>query len=128
MYDFVFYLVYSQQLKRGKSNGFARYNGSLIVSLTLVIHVMLLFSIGKIFFLDWYRNHVGFVNKSFITVFVLSFMILVFFYYNANKADEISRKYIDDKRPSRLSNILKIIVIAIFPLAISIVISQYYKE
>src|ERR1700737_4341088 len=108
MYDFVFFVIYNQQIKKGKGAGFARYNGSLIASLTLLIHIMLLFSIFKFICFSWYKTHSGVLNKGFISFFVVILMILGFFYYNENRTEKISHKFARDANPTRVGNYIKV--------------------
>ncbi len=77
-----------QQIEKEKSKGFARYNGALIVSLAVVIHVMFLYSILKTIFLDWFKNHIDKVNAGIQSLFIFSVFGFAFYYYNIEKTDK----------------------------------------
>jgi hypothetical protein len=54
MYKFIHYYIYSQQLQREKSEGFARVNGSMVAAMTISIHIALLLSVIKMILAKYY--------------------------------------------------------------------------
>jgi hypothetical protein len=78
MYDFVFFIIYSQQLQKNRSETFSRYNGSLIASLALLIHIGFIYAIiRKVFFKEGGGYGVlGQVSTKIIPILIL---ILGFF-------------------------------------------------
>jgi glucan phosphoethanolaminetransferase (alkaline phosphatase superfamily) len=126
MYDFIYYIVYKQQIEKGKSLGFSRYNGCLIVGLTLIIHLLLIFSILKTIFLNWFTNHIGKVNQGILFLFVLLVFGSVFYYYNARVTEKILKRYSQDVEPMKMLTYFKIIIIIFVPLIIGIIFSSRY--
>ncbi|CAN5500664.1 hypothetical protein BH10BAC3_BH10BAC3_02120 [soil metagenome] len=84
MYDYIFFFIYSQQIRKGKSESFSRYNGALIVALSLVIHIFFCFAVYRKFFLEPGQGY-GFLNRSSESVPVIVIFVLVFFYYIEKK-------------------------------------------
>lgn len=113
-------------MEKGKSKGFARYNGALIVGLTVGIHVMLLYSILKTIFLNWFKNHVGKVNLGILSLFVFSVFGLAFFYYTSKKTEKILHRYSSDLNPTKTINYLKVISIMFIPLVLGIILAKRY--
>jgi len=126
MYNFIYYIIYKQQIEKGRSLGFARYNGCLIVGLTVIIHVMLFFSILKTIFLNWFKNHIGKVNSGIMFLFVFIVFCLVFYYYNSRITEKILNRYSRDLKPSRTINYIKIMIITLIPLIIGIILARKY--
>ena len=115
-----------QQLEKGKSKGFARYNGALIVGLTVGIHAMLLYSILKTIFLNWFKNHVGKVNPGILSLFVFSVFGLVFYYYDSKITEKILNRHADAQNPTRAINYVKVISIMFIPLILGIILAKRY--
>ncbi len=126
MYDFIYFIIYQQQIEKGKSLGFARYNGCLIVGLTVIIHLMLLFSILKTIFSDWFTHHLGKVSEGTNLFFTIAIFCLVFYYYNARKTKRVMNKYAGKVKQKKIFNLLKITVIIFIPLMIEIMLARKY--
>lgn len=47
MYNFIFWIIYSRQIEKGRSHGFARYNAVLAVAFALIVHMCFLVGIYK---------------------------------------------------------------------------------
>lgn len=45
MYNFIFFFIFSQQIQKNGSETSARLNGSLIVGVTIIIHLVFMASI-----------------------------------------------------------------------------------
>jgi hypothetical protein len=124
MYSFIYFVIYNQQIQRGKSESFSRYNGSLIVSLAFGIHIMFILAIIKkirsyFFNLDFFTE-----TKNTLTPFVFILMISTFFYYNKNRTDKILVKYSAIEKPLSQPNIFKVICIIFIPLAFIIAFTK----
>lgn len=126
MYDFIYYTIYKQQIEKGRSLGFSRYNGCLIVGFAVIVHIMFLFSILKTIFLNWFRNHIGKVNSGITFLFVSIVFCLVFYYYNTKKTEKILNRYYRDLYPTRIINYIKIIIIIFLPLILGIILAGKY--
>lgn len=127
MYDFIYYVIYKQQIEKGRSLGFSRYNGCLIVGFAVIVHIMFLFSILKIIFLNWFRDYIGKVNSGITFLFVFIIFGLVFYYYNdTKKTEKILNRYSRDLYPTSIINYIKIIIIIFLPLIIGIILARKY--
>lgn len=126
MYDFIYYIIYKQQIEKGRSVGFARYNGCLIVGITIIIHLMFFLSVLKTIFLDWFKNHIGKVNEGMIFLFVFLVFCSVFYYYNARITEGILNRYSGDIKSTRIISYVKIMIIILFPLIIAIILARKY--
>lgn len=121
MYDFVFFLIYSQQKQKNRSDTFSIYNGSLIVSLAVFVHICLIFAIYRKIFLPAGEGY-GIGNKTgnkFITILV---MIAIFLYYN-KRAAIVLNKYDGNLLPVSTLNVLKLVLIVFVPLAMVAILS-----
>jgi hypothetical protein len=120
MYDFIFFFIYSQQIQKGKSELFSRLNGSLIVGVTLVIHIAFVLSVfRKIFFHGDEGYNVGGQTGDIVGKFIV---ILIFvsaqFYYNIKRAEIILRKHDGSLIAMSTSNIIKVLLLIFAPLII----------
>lgn len=115
-----------QQLEKGKSKGFARYNGALIVGLTVIIHIMLLYSILKTIFLNWFKTYVDKGSSGILYLFVFSVFGLGFLYYNSKKTEKILNRYSDDQNPTKTINYIKVISLMLIPLILGIILAKRY--
>lgn len=93
MYDFIFYFIYHQQINKGKSKTFARFNGSLIVYVALLIHLFLLLEIIRKLFSS--KIDLGFLTKNtFLEVILFAILIrLSYSYYTPKRIETIINKY-----------------------------------
>ena len=127
MYDFIYYIIYKQQIEKGRSLGFSRYNGCLIVAFAVIVHIMFLFSVLKTIFLNWFRDHIGKVNSGITFLFVFIVFFLIFYYYNnTKKTEKILNRYSGDIYPIRIINYIKIIIIIFLPLIIGIILARKF--
>lgn len=126
MYNFIYYVIYNQQLEKGKSPGFSRYNGCLIVALALIIHMMFLFAITKSIILHWFEKHFRKIETWNVPIFVITIFIIVFSYYNKEKSEKILNKFSNYLNPTRTINYMKIMLIMFIPLLIAIILSKNY--
>jgi hypothetical protein len=128
MYNFVFYFIYLGQIRQ-KDTGpkAARIIASMIVSLLVLLHIGLLYTITRylLFNLDGYdisfATGSSYSNKSltiWLPVFVLIY-IVVFNIYTVKKIERLKYKFENSKIYS-FTNVLKFILIMVLPLLISI--------
>ncbi len=125
MYNFIYFVIYNQQIKKGGSETFSRYNGSLIVSFALIVHFAFLGLIMKL--IVRYFNNAFFnikINKVFFVPFVLGVMVMTIIYYNTNRTKIILNKYSTIVNPTSSGNFLKLLSIIFIPLIIGAILSN----
>ena len=118
MYDFIFFVLYRANLKDGEDS--ARYNGIIIVSLALLIHIIFVLAIIKEIFIKQYQstgitywfNH----NRVVYIILLILFAFIVYRYYNSNKIKRVMNKYVNEDSPTKPSYIVKILLILILPI------------
>ena len=93
MYNLIFYFIFNQQINKGRSRGFARFNGSLIVYVALLIHVFLILEIIKKFFHN--KMDIKFLteNKTLEFIFFSLCILLLYSYYTPKRIEAITNKY-----------------------------------
>lgn len=122
MYDFVFFLAYSRQKQKHNSDAFARLNGSLIATLAIFIHLVLIFVIYKKLFLAgneryrWGNNILDYVIGIF-------FCVIGYLYYNEKRTKIILDKYNGALLPVNSINISKMLAIIFIPFIIAALLS-----
>ena len=123
MYNLIFYYIYRQQINKGKSTGFARYNGSLIVFLALCMHIFLVMAIMQKYF-----NHnadIKFLttNKPLEYIIFILCVWLTSFYYNKRRAEKIEGKYCEKEWVNSYGGGITLLLIFAPLLSIAIVLS-----
>jgi len=119
MYNFIFYVIYSQQKQKGKSEKFSIWNGYLIVAMAIFIHLVLLFVIIKKILLVYYN--ISIPGKYLTLGYVLQPTILFlagYWYRSNNRTEKIMNKFLTDKDPTRYGNFLKVKLILAIPIII----------
>ena len=122
MYDFVFFLFYSQQIQKNRSEGFSRHNGSLIASFAIFIHIALIFAVTRKIIFPSGEGY-GLINPTLVKVMPIAILIVGFFYYNRNRSNIILKKYNGNLLPVNTANVLKLILIVFVPLTIAAILS-----
>lgn len=126
MYDFIFYVIYNQQLQKAKSQKFARYNGSLIALVTFFFHIFLLLTIIK-FFGNINITIFGLLLKEnrFLEVgFLVVCLGVAYYFYNDKRIERISNKYVNSGNPTSRINYLKVILLMFVPLILFFVLAR----
>lgn len=125
MYDFIFYCMYSQQRKKGKSDNFSKYNGSLIAGLTLVIHFGLIIAVTRAFYFKTMRYHPWVLLDTFyLKAICLIIMVLPFFYYTKSRVLRIREQHNEEYISFNVINIIKFLLITVLPLLVIIKLSS----
>jgi hypothetical protein len=133
MYNFVFYFIYRSQINQKDGGPFvARYVASIILIITLVIHVGLIYSFFRYFLFNFYRADISFsLGKTYSSKFVYwaaIFFLLVFFvfkYFNLNRIEKIVGKYHQRENFYSFMNILKFTCIISLPLIFAIILVNH---
>lgn len=124
MYNFVYYVLYKRNLKDGK--GSARYNGSLIVAVTLMIHIGLLIAIMKKIFLsnvNWkYISEITKEYKAIEIMLIVLFILSVFLYYTKTRSEKVFNYYSQNVKHKKLTDGIKVLLIIFIPLITMMII------
>jgi hypothetical protein len=124
MYNFVFWVLYMANLKDGR--GYGRYNGTIVVALAILIHILLVFTIVKRLFFhesyftsfkEWFNN-----NKFAYLIILALFAFLIFRYYNYERIEKILKKRSSESHPTKAINILKVLLIIFVPIILGAII------
>ena len=101
MYSFIFYFIYRSQVNQ-KSGGpaIARYIGSLIVFLVVLIHVGLVYSLIRFCIIKLYNESIAFSHSDtynqkvlfWLPIFV-AIILFIYGYFNKGRIDKILNKY-----------------------------------
>jgi DMSO reductase anchor subunit len=123
MYNFIFYIIYCQQVQKGKGEVFARYNGSLIVSFALIVHLLLLLTVIRFLFYKQGmptkdQHHINTTLPGLLLIAVI--FVLVFKFYNNNRVNKILESYANENNPTKTSNVIKVVLALLIPLIILI--------
>ena len=123
MYNFVFYLIYSQQKQKNRSDAFSRYNGSLIVAFAMIVHIALILSLYRKIFLPVGEGYGSGNNKLQLTVIVMSVLLAAYLYYNQKRTEQIIKKYDGNLLPVNAKNVIVLVIIIFIPLIIGMMLS-----
>jgi hypothetical protein len=125
MYDFIFYCLYSQQMKKGKGDNFSRFNGSLITGLTLVIHLGFIIVIARaIFFKTIHYNPWPLLDALPLKTIGFLLAALPFLYYNKKRVQRIREHYNGGYLSFSIPDAIKFIAITLLPLLVIIKLSS----
>ena len=117
MYNFIFYTIYIQQIRKQKSKNFARYNGSLIASIAFFLHVSLLIAVIKKFIGKYIDGNIFtdivIRQKGLVILFLFAFLVFGYFYFNDNRINKIKLKYTNDINSEKFSGVKVIFLLAI---------------
>jgi len=99
MYKFIFYVMYNHQIGKNKGSGFARFNGTLILSFEILLQIILSLSFLRKIFpgLEWtkYLNMFKFLVP--VTFIVLQIVIFRFFNNEKNSVESKDERYQNTK-------------------------------
>lgn len=127
MYNFIYYVLYSANIKDGKFT--ARFQASLITFFALFVHIALVLSVLKRVFREnyensgmqsWFNSH-----KSLYLLIMAVFVFLTFKYYNEDRITKILDRYKEEAYPTRPINVIKVILILLIPIVIGGIILSY---
>jgi uncharacterized membrane protein len=124
MYKFVYYFIYNQQLQKGKSEAFARGNGSLVAALAVVLHLELLFTLIRKVLSNYYSISFNKKEYQFILYALLGIFALSYYWFKSVKRTQrIMDKLVTDRDPTRTGNVIKVIAIIFIPLIVIIILA-----
>lgn len=125
MYNFIFYCLYSQQKKKGKSDTFARFNGSLVTGLTLAFHLGFIIVVARAIYFNTIHYHYWSILDA-VPLKIVCFLIMSipFFYYNKERVERIKKHYHNEYLSLSALNVFKFILILILPLLVIIKLSS----
>src|SRR5690606_14201994 len=125
MYNFIFYCLYSQQKKKGKSDTFARFNGSLVTGLTLAFHLGFIIVVARAIYFNTIHYHYWSLLDA-VPYKIVCFLIMLtpFLYYNKVRVERIKEHYHNEYLSFNILNTLKFILIFILPLLVIIKLSS----
>ena len=124
MYNFVYYVIYNQQIQKGKSEWFSRCNGAGVAALSATMHGMFLISVTRRIVFKYLR--ISTENKDWGFVYWVSAIIfaLTFWWFNSAKRTQlINDKLLTDKDPSRNGNIFKVLAILVIPVILIMIMT-----
>jgi len=124
MYNFIHYYIYNQQLQKGKSEGFARANGSMVAAMTISMHIALLLSVIKMILIKYcdivlQPKYLWLAHPGLMTIF-----LIFYFRFSSKKNTElIMDKLATEKDPTRGSNTIKIVALIFVPIIIVFILA-----
>jgi hypothetical protein len=121
MYNLIFYYIYRQQINKGKSNGFARFNGSLIVFVAFCFDIMLLMAIMQKYFGN--KVDIRFLTSNKFLEYILFFFCIwcTYSYYNSKRAEKIESKFLAKEWFDNYGGVVTLLLIFV-PLMLIIII------
>jgi len=124
MYNFVYYVIYNQQIQKGKSARFSRANGGLVVGLAVAVHIclILVFMRRVLFKLIGISSQSKDWNFAYIVTSV-AFWCAFWWIKTEKRTQIIMDKLVTDKDPSRTGNIIKVFAIIVIPIIIIFALS-----
>ena len=124
MYDFIFFVMYSHQIKKGSSQAFSRYNGSLMVIAALSVHCGFLYVLTERIL----RNLISFDSFKPGKVYIYCFVIILFIgtisHYNIERTEKVLNRFSAVENPTSVNNWAKFLAIIFLPLIIGAVLSK----
>ncbi|SRR5258708_5475700 len=115
MYDFIFWVVYSDNRRKSKSTWLSRSNASGIVFFALLIHVFFIIEILK-------KAEISYVSLKYLTnhrsievLIGLALMSFAFFYYNDKRVITINDRFLKNTR-AKWQNRLMVVLVIFVPL------------
>jgi UDP-N-acetylmuramyl pentapeptide phosphotransferase/UDP-N-acetylglucosamine-1-phosphate transferase len=120
MHNFIFYVMYNYQITKGSTPKFARYNGSLILSISIVLQYLALISIVKHFFNI--SEYVHFLVSK-ITLILIS-AIIFFYFYKFYDEEKISDNTANPTYIDSVTNKLLVFLNIVISIAISIFLAK----
>lgn len=92
MYRYIFWIVFSRNINRNKSEWLSRNNASGVVFIALLVHIMLVAQILKRLFSIGFHEKIG-PNKGVLTILFLLCIFLVFRYFTKARIAKLEEKY-----------------------------------
>lgn len=126
MYNFIYWVIYGWHIKRNKGEWLSRLNGSLIVGITLVIHIGFFFTIYRAIYyqtLSFPSDYHNSLSKCVTNMIVLAIMAIPFFYYNKERVQKLKEKHNGIFYYFTFFNCVKFISLTLLPLFIVIKLS-----
>jgi hypothetical protein len=124
MYKFIHYYIYSQQLQKGKSEGFARANGGMTVGFAMCVHFTLIISITNTILRKYFPVVITAKGLDAIKCIALAILVAAFFWFKSKKRTElIMDKLITEKDPTRGGNAFKVIAIIFVPMIVIFILA-----
>lgn len=123
MYNFTYFVIYNQQIQKGQSETFSRYNGILLVWLAVIVHLSFIGLIIKKIISRFY-GYAFVLNKGTYLPIIISFLTPIIFYYNRQRTDQILKMYSGQGSPTKASNFIKVLSIIFIPLIIGAILSK----
>ena len=124
MYNFIFFVIYSQQIRKKTSESFARYNGCIVVSLAIGIHVLFILALVKYIFKNYYQTVFSIGNKNIHILLIILLFVATILYYNNRRTEKILKIFENNKNPLSSINILKTVSIIFAPLIFIMLLSK----
>jgi len=115
MYDFVFYVVYSQQKQSNRSESWSRISGVTVALIAILTHTALILTIYKKLFVhhEMEYEHLGdTVNQL---IYLLG-MVAGIIHFNKNRIEIISQKYNGELLVPDVKNFIKLVLIVFVPM------------
>ena len=97
MYNYIFWVIYSRNINRDKSEWLSRNNASGVVFIALLIHLLLIVQIIKKFFSLNLPGKIE-LNKEILSIAFLLCILFVYLYYTKSKVAKLSEKYRANER------------------------------
>jgi len=129
MYNFIFYFVYVQNIRKDGNKG-ARALGAIIIYFVLLGQIFCLFVLFQYFYLKItlqdFLKQTDIPQKSInappIFISALLLMLFIYFYYNEKKIDIIKKKYNNKSKLEFCTskNTMKFLLIFLIPWVIAI--------
>lgn len=118
MYDYIYWVMYQFDLKRGKGIGLARMDAGMIVFLAFFVHLTLIVSIflklGEVGFMD--RKYK--IPNGLIVVLFFLCLIGVNKFYNQRRVDLLNERFSKNERVAKWKGILIVAALIIIPMII----------
>jgi hypothetical protein len=125
MYKFVHYFIYNQQLQKGKSEGFSRWNGSMVAALAVCIHISFVLAVAKWLLSDFFNIRIPNIDHWIIKIVALGIFGLSSYWFNSK---ERTQRIIDQlgkgEYATGSNNAIKVIAIIFVPVIFIIILAQ----
>jgi succinate dehydrogenase hydrophobic anchor subunit len=122
MYDFVFYLVYSQQKKSNRSESWSRTTGVIVALIAILTHVGLLLAVYKKVFVHHDMAYEYLDNTTNLIINLLG-VAAGLIHFNKNRIEIISQKYNGELLVPDIKNFMKLVLIVFAPMLLIGIIS-----
>jgi hypothetical protein len=127
MYDYIFWVVYKDNINKNKGNWLSRSNASGVVFFAAIMHVFLIISICKKFSIANISLKYLTSHRELEWIIGLLLMALTFYYYSENRANGVLEKYSSNLR-SKWANRLMVALLILLPLLCIIILNPGMKS